>query len=90
MTLVVATAPNSYPTPGDGIWGRAMPHTQAAVDLALLLASAILVGVAIFIRFDSRRLPAAVLASIASAAVLFLVSVVAWRLHAPASAGNGG
>jgi hypothetical protein len=90
MTVVVATAPNDYPTATDSLWGRAMPHTQAGIDLVLLLASAILVGIAVFIRLNSRRVPAAVMATIASGSVLYLLSVVAWRLHAPVSAGNGG
>jgi hypothetical protein len=89
MTLVVATAPASYPTPTDGIWGHAMPNTQAVLDLSLLLVSAIFAGAGILIRFGSRRLTAAVAVTLSSAVVLYLISVVAWRLHAPVSAGSG-
>jgi hypothetical protein len=86
--IVVATAPNSYPTPSDSLWGRQMPTTQAWIDVALIGTSAVLVGIAASLRLGRLRPLAAVVIVVTSAVGLYFLSVIAWRLHAPVSAGN--
>jgi hypothetical protein len=86
--IVVATAPNSNPTPSDSLWGHQMPTTQAWIDLALIASSAVLGGTAGSLRFGRRRLLAASAFAVTSAVGLYFVSVIVWRLHAPSSAGN--
>jgi hypothetical protein len=86
--IVVATAPNSNPTPSDSLWGRQMPTTQSWIDIALIAASAVLVAVAASLRLGRLRLLAAIAIFVASGIALYFLSVIAWRLHAPASAGN--
>jgi hypothetical protein len=86
--IVVATAPNSNPTPSDSLWGHQMPTTQAWIDVALIATSAVLVGIAASLRLGGLRLLAAVAIVVTTAAGLYLLSVIAWRIHAPASAGN--
>ena len=44
MAAVVATAPNDFPTPSDGIWGRTVPQPQDEISLALLTLAALLFG----------------------------------------------
>ena len=90
MVLVVVTAPNHDPTPSDSLWGHLMPTNQAWMDLALLVLSAALAGVAVLRTARSRQLLSAVAVTAGSAVGLYLISVLAWRLHAPVSAGNGG
>jgi hypothetical protein len=86
--IVVATAPNSYPTPSDSLWGHQMPTTQAWIDVALIATSAVLLGVAASLWLRRLRLFAATAIVVTSAAGLYFLSVIAWRLHAPVSAGN--
>jgi hypothetical protein len=86
--IVVATAPNSYPTPSDSLWGRQMPGTQGGIDLALIAAAALLAGAAAFLRLGRLRFVAAAAVILTSAVGLYFASIIAWRLHAPASAGN--
>jgi hypothetical protein len=88
--VVVGTAPNRNPTPSDSLWGHQMPSTQMWIDLALIAASAALAALAASHGFRRFRLPAELAIAVTSAAGLYLLSVVAWRLHSPASAGNGG
>lgn len=88
--IVVVTAPTSNPTPADAVWGRDMPRTQAAIDLALIAAAALLAGAATLVPVARRRLIGATAVFIVCAVVLYFSSVIAWRLHAPASAGNLG
>lgn len=90
MTVVVATAPNGYPTPSDGVWGRDMPNTQGAVSFALLGVSALLFATAAVLRVRRRRPFVGTATWIASSVILLLLNIVIWRLHAPVSAGNGG
>jgi len=90
MTAVVATAPDDYPTPTDPLWGHLMPGTQSAIALALLVASALLAGVTAFVRLAVLRVAAAVAATLGTGLVLYGVCILAWRLHAPVSAGDGG
>ena len=86
--IVVATVPNSYPTPSDSLWGRQMPGMQGGIDLALIAAAALLAGCAVFLRLGRLRLVTAAVVTVASGVGLYFASVIAWRLHAPASAGN--
>jgi len=90
MTVVVATAPNDYPTPSDGVWGRDMPNTQGALSLTLLGVSALLFATAAVLKARRRRPFVGVATWIASSVILLLLNIVIWRLHAPVSAGNGG
>jgi hypothetical protein len=86
--VVVVTAPDSNPTPSDSLWGHVMPTTQQAIDLALIAAAAIIAGVAVFLRLPRLRLLAGVIVVVTSTVGLYFLSVVAWRLHSPVSAGN--
>ena len=86
--IVVATPPNSNPTPSDSFWGHQMPTTQAWIDVALIATAAVLVGVAASLRLGRLRLFAAVATIVTSAVDLYFLSVIVWRLHAPAGAGN--
>ena len=86
--IVVATAPNSNPTPSDSLWGHQMPTTQAWIDVALTATAAVLVGVAASLWLRRLRLLAAVAIAVTSAVGLYFLSVIVWRLHAPVSAGN--
>jgi hypothetical protein len=86
--IVVATAPNSNPTPSDSLWGHQMPTTQTWIDVALTATAAVLVGVAASLWLRRLRLLAAVAIAVTSAVGLYFLSVIVWRLHAPASAGN--
>lgn len=88
--IVVVTAPNSNPSPSDSLWGHQLPTTQAWIDVALIATSAALVGIAASLRLGRRRVLAAVAIVVTTAVGLYLLSVIAWRLHAPVSAGNGG
>ena len=89
MVIVVATAPNNYPTLSDSWWGRAMPTREGDIDLALIAVSALLFGISAATTFRHRVL-AGLSAWLASGGVLYLLSIITWRLHAPVSAGNGG
>jgi hypothetical protein len=89
MVIVVATAPNNYPTLSDSWWGHVMPTREADIDLALIGVSAVLFGISAAITFRHRAL-AGMSAWFASGCVLYLLSIITWRLHAPVSAGNGG
>ncbi len=90
MVVVVATAPNGYPTPTDRIWGHDMPSPEGAVLLALMAAAAVLFGIAATALTHRWRLLAGLSTCLASGCVLSLLSILTWRLHAPVSAGNGG
>ena len=85
---MVATAPNGYPTPTDSLWGRQMPHAQAGINLVLIGTAAMLAST-FASRLVRRRLAAAVTVVLLVGLALLLISVLAWRLHAPVSAGNG-
>ncbi|MDX6399509.1 MAG: hypothetical protein QOF27_115 [Gaiellaceae bacterium] len=89
MVIVVATAPNNYPTLSDSWWGHVMPTREGDIDLALIAVSAVLFGISAAITFRRRAL-AGLSAWFASGCVLYLLSIITWRLHAPVSAGNGG
>ena len=89
MVIVVATAPNNYPTLSDSWWGHVMPTRERDVDLALLAVSAVLFGISAVTTFRHRAL-AGLSAWFASGCVLYALSIITWRLHAPVSAGNGG
>jgi hypothetical protein len=86
--IVVATAPNSNPTPSDSLWGHQMPTAQAWIDVALIATAAVLVGVAASPWLARLRLVAAIAIVVTSAVGLYFLSVIVWRLHAPASGGN--
>jgi hypothetical protein len=86
--VVVATAPNTYPTPIDSLSGHQLLPTQQAIDLALVLASALFAGLATTLSLTRFRFAAATLAVTTSALAVNGMSVLAWRLHAPVSAGN--
>jgi hypothetical protein len=90
MAIVVATAPNNYPTPSNAIWGHELPSAQKGVDFALIAVAALLLGVSTASRYGSRRALAGIAAWLVSGLVLLLLSILIWRLHAPVSAGNGG
>jgi hypothetical protein len=64
--------------------------TQQWIDVALIASSAVLVGVAASLRLGRPRLLATIAIAVTSAVGLYLLSVLAWRLHSPSSAGNGG
>jgi hypothetical protein len=81
--IVVATAPKSNPTPSDSLWGHQMPTAQAWLDATLIASSALLVGVAASLRRARFRILNAVVIPVTSAIGLYLLSVIAWRLHAP-------
>jgi hypothetical protein len=89
MVIVVATAPNNYPTLSDSWWGRVMPTREGDIDLALVVVSALLFGISAATTFRHRLL-AGLSAWFASGCLLYLLSIITWRLHAPVSAGNGG
>jgi len=89
MVIVVATAPNNYPTLSDSWWGHVMPTHEEEIDLALIAVSAVLFGISAAITFR-RRAVAGLTAWLASGCVLYVLSIITWRLHAPVSAGNGG
>jgi hypothetical protein len=89
MAIVVATAPNNYPTPSDTIWGHELPSAQKEVDFALIAVAALLFGVSAASRYRSRRTVAGIAAWLLSGFVLLALSILIWRLHAPVSAGNG-
>jgi hypothetical protein len=89
MVIVVATAPNNYPTLSDSWWGHVMPTREGDIDLALVAVSALLFGISAASTFRHRVL-AGLSAWLASGCILYLLSIITWRLHAPVSAGNGG
>lgn len=86
--IVVATAPNSNPTPSDSLWGHQMPTPQAWISVALIATAAVLLGIAASLWLRRLRLLAAIAIVVTSAFDLYLLSVIVWRLHAPVSAGN--
>lgn len=90
MTAVVATAPNDFPTPSDGIWGRTVPQPQGEVSLALLTLAALLFGTSAALVARKRRSLVGAATWLASGLILLLLNIAIWRLHAPVSAGNGG
>jgi len=67
----------------------ALAAREADIDLALIGVSAVLFGISAAITFRHRAL-AGMSAWFASGCVLYLLSIITWRLHAPVSAGNGG
>jgi hypothetical protein len=89
MVILVATAPNNSPTLSDSWWGHVMPAREGDIDLALVAVSALLFGISAASTFRHRVL-AGLSAWLASGCVLYLLSIMTWRLHAPVSAGNGG
>ena len=89
MVIVVATAPNNYPTLSDNWWGHVMPTREGDIDLALIAVSALLFGISAARTFRHRVL-AGLSAWFVSGCVLYLLSIITWRLHAPVSTGNGG
>jgi hypothetical protein len=90
MAIVVATAPNNYPTPTDRVWGHVMPRHAGDTDLALIALSAMLFGISAASTYRRRRVLAGMSASLISGCILLLLSILIWRLHSPVSAGNGG
>lgn len=90
MVVFVVTAPNSYPTPTDSLWGHVMPTTEVWIDLVLVALSAAFAGVAVARNVVKWKVRSAMSVALASAISLYLLSVLAWRPHAPASGGNGG
>lgn len=90
MVVVVATAPNGFPTPSDPIWGHFMPSHAAAISFALTAVAAVLFGIGATTLTHRWRLFAGFSTLLASGSALFLLSIVTWRLHAPVSAGIGG
>jgi hypothetical protein len=89
MVIVVATAPNYYPTLSDSWWGHIMPTREGDIDLALIALSALLFGISAATAFRHRVL-AGLSTWFASGCFLYLLSIITWRLHASVSAGNGG
>jgi hypothetical protein len=65
-----------------------MPQTQAAINLVLIGTAAALAS--IFVSRLRRHALLAVGMAVLVALALLLVTVLAWRLHAPVSAGNVG
>jgi len=65
-----------------------MPHAQAGINLVLIATAAMLAST-FASRLVRRRLAAAVTVVLLVGLALLLISVLAWRLHAPVSAGNG-
>jgi hypothetical protein len=90
MGAVVATAPNDFPTPSDGIWDRAVPQPQDEISLALLALAALLFGTTAALAARKRRSLVGAATWLGSGLILLLLNIVIWRLHAPVSAGNGG
>ena len=56
MVIVVATAPDNYPTLSDNLWGHVMPTRERDIDLALLAVSALLFGISAATTFRHRAL----------------------------------
>src|SRR5437660_5828236 len=90
MAAVVATAPNDFPTPSDGIWGRTVPQPQDEISLALLTLAALLFGTTAALAARKRRSLVGAATWLASGLILLLLNIAIWLLHAPVSAGNGG
>ena len=68
-----------------------MPPTQATITVTLIAAAAVLAGTGVFVsRLTRRRGLVAAGVVLLVAVGLYLLSVLTWRLHAPAGAGNGG
>lgn len=88
--VVVGTAPNRDSSPSDALWGHQLPSTQAWIDVALIVVSAVLAALAASEWFQRRRLAAGLAIALASSAGLYILSVAVWRVHAPVSGGNGG
>jgi len=86
--VVVGTAPNDFPTLTAPILGRQIPSPQSDISFWLDLAAAAFAGV-FGARVARHRLAGTLVAALVVALGVFLLIALVWRIHAPASAGNG-